>query len=340
MTNGVSEKKTNPKDAVGIKKAPISTLSGVALLEVSAHLGFLIPGPVMLEVGLGMLEGARKYGRFNYREAGVRASVYYDATGRHLLAFLAGEDVDPDSGLSHITKSLCSLFVLLDALRMGKCEDDRPPKYRGVFADIRPATKTPKRELEREVEFVFVKLVEWWEGGDTEVLVGAMALLVHIRIGQIGGSFGEERRRLPEEFDGWMPVLNKIAASIVEKIRPNNPEEPITEISMQAKLKERHHTPRSVAEAITSCCDASIGNLKAIPDDDYEDDTAKRKLRKDKYPEEADKPDKDIYADVAKDIKEKIETSKKQARYEADIQRSDVADALYGENEGDADPRK
>jgi len=105
-------KDSNPKDAVGIKKAPFSTVSA----------------PVIAEIGLAMLEGARKYGRHNYRAIGVRASVYYDACLRHLTAWWEGEDVDSDSGLSHITKALACLTVLRDAQLINKCIDDRPPK--------------------------------------------------------------------------------------------------------------------------------------------------------------------------------------------------------------------
>ena len=105
-------KDTNPKDAVGIKKAPMSTVSA----------------PVMLAVGLAMMEGARKYGRHNYRISGVRASVYYDAAMRHLMAWWEGEDLDPDSGLSHIIKAIACMTVLADADMNGKVTDDRPPK--------------------------------------------------------------------------------------------------------------------------------------------------------------------------------------------------------------------
>lgn len=105
-------KDTNPKDAVGTGKVPFSTL----------------PAPVMAEVGLAMLEGARKYGRHNYRVAGVRASVYYDAAMRHLTAWWEGEDIDPDSGLSHPVKAMACLAVLRDAQMNGKCTDDRPPR--------------------------------------------------------------------------------------------------------------------------------------------------------------------------------------------------------------------
>ena len=115
------KKETNPKDAVGIKKVPFST----------------VPAPVVLEIGLAMLEGARKYGRHNYRVAGVRASVYYDALMRHTMAWWEGEDTDPDSGLSHITKALATLTVLRDSMLIGNWSDDRPPKIKdGWIKDL------------------------------------------------------------------------------------------------------------------------------------------------------------------------------------------------------------
>lgn len=107
-------KNTNPKDAVGTKKVPLST----------------VPMPVIMEVGLAMLEGSRKYGRHNYRIVGVRASVYYDAIQRHINAWLEGEDIDRDSGLSHITKAIACLVVLRDSMMNENWVDDRPPKVK------------------------------------------------------------------------------------------------------------------------------------------------------------------------------------------------------------------
>ncbi len=107
-------KNSNPKDSVGTKKVPFST----------------VPAPVIAEIGLAMLEGSRKYRRHNYRAIGVRASVYYDACMRHLTAWWEGENIDPDSGLSHVTKALACLTVLRDAMLLDKCVDDRPPKVK------------------------------------------------------------------------------------------------------------------------------------------------------------------------------------------------------------------
>lgn len=104
-------KETNPKAAVGVAKVPAST----------------IPGPVMGELGVAMLEGALKYGRHNYRISGARASVYYDGLWRHMTAWWEGQDIDPDSGLSHITKAIAGLVVLRDCMIRGNFTDDRPP---------------------------------------------------------------------------------------------------------------------------------------------------------------------------------------------------------------------
>lgn len=102
---------SNPKDIIGSRKAPMST----------------VPANVMTELGVAMLEGAAKYGRHNYRVTPIRASVYYDATMRHLMAFWEGQDIDPDSGMSHITKAIASLTVWRDAMMQGTWIDDRPP---------------------------------------------------------------------------------------------------------------------------------------------------------------------------------------------------------------------
>ena len=105
-------KDTNPKDAIGIAKVPVSP----------------IPGPVLMEVGLAMMEGALKYRRHNYREDGVRASVYKDALNRHMWAWWEGEDIDEDSGLNHVTKAIGCLMVLRDSMIRENWIDDRPPK--------------------------------------------------------------------------------------------------------------------------------------------------------------------------------------------------------------------
>ncbi len=103
-------KPTNPKDAIGSAKVPFD----------------LVPDQVLGEVSLALLEGAAKYGAGNWRAAGVRASIYISAARRHLGAFREGQDIDPASGLSHITKAIAGLVVLRDSMLQGNWQDDRP----------------------------------------------------------------------------------------------------------------------------------------------------------------------------------------------------------------------
>jgi hypothetical protein len=132
----VTSKDTNPKDAVGTKKwRQYAT----------------VPVPVLWELGVAMLEGARKYGRHNYRVAGVRASVYTDAAKGHIDQWTEGENIDEESGLSHITKAIASLVVLRDAMIQDKMVDDRPPR-----TDLNRL----RAELQRAVDNIFERIPE------------------------------------------------------------------------------------------------------------------------------------------------------------------------------------
>lgn len=124
-------KDTNPKDAVGVRKWRQYAV---------------VPTPFIWGVGVAMLEGARKYGRHNYRVAGVRASVYVDAAKGHIDQFFEGEDIDADSGLHHLLKAAASLAVLYDGIVMGNWVDDRPPKTN--LAEFR-------EEMQRAVDHIF-----------------------------------------------------------------------------------------------------------------------------------------------------------------------------------------
>ncbi len=127
-------KDTNPKDAVGVKKW---------------RQYCTVPTTIIWELGVAMLEGARKYGRHNYRVAGVRASVYVDAAKGHIDQWWEGEDIDAESGISHITKAIASLAVMRDAMIQVKFMDDRPPK---TDLDVLRA------DLQKAVEGIFERV--------------------------------------------------------------------------------------------------------------------------------------------------------------------------------------
>lgn len=138
VQRAADRKPTNPKDVIGIKKVSMSCVSA----------------PVLAEVALGMMEGALKYGRHNYRDAGIRASVYHDAAYRHLMAWWEGEDDDPNSkaGLHHVSKAIASLTVLRDAMIQNFWNDDRPPKSPAGWMDALNAKAAKLIELHPEPE--------------------------------------------------------------------------------------------------------------------------------------------------------------------------------------------
>jgi hypothetical protein len=103
-------KPSNPKDSIGAKKAMVGLV------------------PDIPDEYLAFLEGALKYGRFNWRAAGVRVSIYHDAIRRHLSKFWNGEDADKKTRVKHLLSIIACCKIMLDAERCGKLEDDRPPK--------------------------------------------------------------------------------------------------------------------------------------------------------------------------------------------------------------------
>jgi hypothetical protein len=89
----------NPKDRAGSAKPNLS----------------IVPLRPLYEVALALYEGARKYGPWNWRKENVDEVIYVDAAIRHMNQWLAGEDIDPDSGLPHISKAIAGLIILRDA---------------------------------------------------------------------------------------------------------------------------------------------------------------------------------------------------------------------------------
>ncbi len=115
---------TNPKDLIGIKKPQL----------------WLVPQAGIIHEAMAMADGAVKYGPYNWREKKVKASIYIDASFRHIGAFLDGEDFAHDSGYHHLGHARACLGIILDALETGNLIDDRPVK--GQSAElIRRLTK-------------------------------------------------------------------------------------------------------------------------------------------------------------------------------------------------------
>ena len=68
--------------------------------------------------------GARKYARNNYRK-GLPFTEIYDSMRRHQMAWLNGEDTDPESGLLHVDHIVANALFLAELTRRTPQMDDR-----------------------------------------------------------------------------------------------------------------------------------------------------------------------------------------------------------------------
>jgi hypothetical protein len=100
----------NPKDLIGATKVDLS----------------VVPPSASLHLATAMMDGAKKYGPFNWRENPVLARVYVAAAMRHMLQFLDGEDYDPISHVHHLGHAMACSAIVLDAMETGNLSDDRP----------------------------------------------------------------------------------------------------------------------------------------------------------------------------------------------------------------------
>jgi hypothetical protein len=84
----------------------------------------MIPEDAILGMAEAFAYGAKKYDRFNYRK-GLEITRLTDSLMRHTLAFLKGEDIDPESGLHH-TKHILANAAMIEYTRIYRPEcDDR-----------------------------------------------------------------------------------------------------------------------------------------------------------------------------------------------------------------------
>lgn len=89
-------------------KLPLHLLSTEAMNQTAAVLAF----------------GAQKYAEHNWRN-GFAWSRPLSAAMRHITAFNAGEDTDPESGLSHLAHAACCIMFLLEFEKTHQDLDDR-----------------------------------------------------------------------------------------------------------------------------------------------------------------------------------------------------------------------
>jgi hypothetical protein len=79
----------------------------------------LLPPSALLAIARVLTFGAKKYSPDNWKHVPGAKERYLDALWRHLLAYNSGEEIDPESGESHLAHIGCCVLFLLDAAETG-----------------------------------------------------------------------------------------------------------------------------------------------------------------------------------------------------------------------------
>ena len=101
----------NPKNIAASNRIKISYLPAAGVIH-GAH---------------AAMDGARKYGPYNWREKKIALMEYASAIERHIKDWVDGQEIAPDSGCHHLGHIIATAAIMLDAIEIGAVIDDRPP---------------------------------------------------------------------------------------------------------------------------------------------------------------------------------------------------------------------
>lgn len=88
----------------------------------------LVPQEAIIGIARGFEHGIEKHGKHEFRDNNVTYTEIIDSLMRHTLAYLSGEDIDPDSGLPHVQLIGCN-YAMLEWKRVHHPEQD--DRYKG-----------------------------------------------------------------------------------------------------------------------------------------------------------------------------------------------------------------
>jgi hypothetical protein len=100
----------NPKDKIGSSKVDMTLLSVHAKVQWA----------------LALMDGATKYGPYNWRVEPVQMRTYLGAAYRHLDCVLEDEELASDSLVHHLGHVMACCSIIIDSMAVGKMVDDRP----------------------------------------------------------------------------------------------------------------------------------------------------------------------------------------------------------------------
>jgi hypothetical protein len=89
----------------------------------------LLPVLALEKIGSVFSFGAKKYSNYNWSK-GLLYSRIFAATLRHLFSWWKGEELDEESGKSHLYHAGCCILMLIETQELELGEDDRPQYYK------------------------------------------------------------------------------------------------------------------------------------------------------------------------------------------------------------------
>ena len=99
----------------------------------------LLPPEMLVGVSNVLAYGAKKYSANNWAN-GAEWGRYYGALMRHMVAWWSGEDVDDETGYSHLHHAGCCLAFLMAYENRGLGTDDRPKGASNVGMERQKST--------------------------------------------------------------------------------------------------------------------------------------------------------------------------------------------------------
>jgi hypothetical protein len=161
----------DPKGAAGATKTPLGLIPPYAMAQTAWVHGL----------------GAAKYGAWNWRDTGVCASTYVSAIMRHMNAWRDGEDLDPESGITHLAHVAASCNILMDAHFCGTLQDDRYTAPQITETNSSPAPKTGYVALDKSAtlqagdEYFDPSIREWAKSKYVGLPIGNFSALLYRR---------------------------------------------------------------------------------------------------------------------------------------------------------------
>ena len=87
----------------------------------------LLPPKAIVEISKVLTFGAAKYDAENWRKLDDLQNRYTAGALRHIFAHMDGEQLDPETNLSHLAHALCCLLFKLEIeLENAKIEEEKP----------------------------------------------------------------------------------------------------------------------------------------------------------------------------------------------------------------------